>query len=739
MKLLRLVIVLSIAVIVALYCSHPSQPNTGLSNQYSIYLTGRVLDKNGNPVANAVAKLADKNLSYTTGSDGYYYITEKKTAGLPKTASVGDSLQILKAGQVITYLDIPKWIDTLPDVFLVQCDIAGNLSSPPASISRITATLTGDSIPDSLARIALLGYLPATVSYSGFIFFVYTAQTLNYNVYISVYDADSALIGRSMNVPFTSLNSLITIPTFNPNNVAPIVYAGNDTTVSINDTIRLHATASDSFGKHIAKWEWNINNTGFRQTATGDTIIVAPADSDSLYVCVVRVTNNDGIATVDTMIVDVVLDPPIVYAGNDTVVAENSQVTLQGSATQEFGIIVKWEWNINNTGFVRTSTGDTTITTPDSFVLTYPCILRATDDDGQIGEDTVNLQVGIPWDTLGSGMAGGVVCALAVDRSGNLYAGGGFTSAGGVATNYISKWNGSSWSALGSGMNWQGEVDAFVFDNSGNLYVGGQFDTAGGVAANYIAKWDGNSWSALGTGMNSYVHALAFDSLGNLYAGGEFTTAGGVTANYIAKWDGNSWSALGTGITGMDTGYVHALAVDRSGNLYAGGQFDTMGGVPANNIAKWNGSSWSALGSGFGGGGIYGKIDKALAIDGSGNLYAGGNFTTAGGATVNYIAKWNGSAWSALGTGMSDEVMSLAIDRSGNIIAGGRFTTAGSDSTAIRIAKWNGSAWSALLGSGSGLEDGVRALAIDGSGNIYLGGEFNAANGITANFIVEYK
>ncbi len=68
----------------------------------------------------------------------------------------------------------------------------------------------------------------------------------------------------------------------------------------------------------------------------------------------------------------------------------------------------------------------------------------------------------------------------------------------------------------------------------------------------------GTSWSALGTGMNNIVRALAMDSNGNLYAGGDFTTAGGTTVNKIAKWNGTSWSALGTGTSGS----VYALAID---------------------------------------------------------------------------------------------------------------------------------------------------------------------------------
>jgi hypothetical protein len=143
---------------------------------------------------------------------------------------------------------------------------------------------------------------------------------------------------------------------------------------------------------------------------------------------------------------------------------------------------------------------------------------------------------------------------------GDLYVGGSFTAAGAVAANRIAKWDGSSWSALGTGMN--GAIFALAWDGSNPstgselalsavkgqaLYAGGIFTTAGGAAAKYIAKWDGASWSALGTGMNNYVYTLAWDG-SNLYAGGMFTTAGGAAANYIAKWDGSSWSALGTGM-----------------------------------------------------------------------------------------------------------------------------------------------------------------------------------------------
>src|SRR5206468_3194841 len=96
-----------------------------------------------------------------------------------------------------------------------------------------------------------------------------------------------------------------------------------------------------------------------------------------------------------------------------------------------------------------------------------------------------------------------------------------------------------------------------------------------------------------------YVSALAVSG-SDVYAGGRFTMAGGTAANYIAKWDGNSWTALGSGMGGAfgpAFPYVSALAVSGI-NVYAGGFFTTAGGTVAYNIAKWNGTNWTALGSG---------------------------------------------------------------------------------------------------------------------------------------------
>ncbi len=323
----------------------------------------------------------------------------------------------------------------------------------------------------------------------------------------------------------------------------------------------------------------------------------------------------------------------------------------------------------------------------------------------------------------------GPVSAIAVDSEGNLYVGGSFTEAGGSSANRIARWNGSNWSALGSGLN--AAVSALAISGS-NLYVGGYFTTAGGSSANRIARWNGSSWSALGSGLNEPVAALAISG-SNLYVGGAFTNAGGSSANHIAKWNGSSWSSLGSGLNDG----VTALAI--SGNdLYVGGLFSKNVGPfqTAFLIAKWDmnasgDSGWSRLGLGLQGDPILARV-FALAVSG-GDLYVGGNFTTANtDIPVNNVAKWNGSSWSSLGSGVNEPVRALAISGS-DLYVGGGFTTAGGVNRS-HIAKWNGSSWSSL---GSGLDVSVVALAVSGD-DLYVGGFFTEAGGSSANYIAKW-
>jgi hypothetical protein len=348
----------------------------------------------------------------------------------------------------------------------------------------------------------------------------------------------------------------------------------------------------------------------------------------------------------------------------------------------------------------------------------------------RLGRWNGTLWAGVTPGGAGNG-ADNTVYALALDANGDVYVGGAFFSVGSTLVNYVARWDGANWFALGSGMN--NIVRALALDSSGNLYAGGDFTTAGGITANRVARWNGSTWNALGAGMNNRVYALALDGLGNLYVGGQFTTAGVTTVNRVARWDGTTWNALGSGTVGVDD-LVYALSCDNANQVYAGGAFLTAGGITVNRVARWDGTAWNALTAGVNIG--VNNIVWSLAVDTNNNMYAGGQFTTAGGVAANRVARWNGSTWSALGSGVNNTVRAMGFDSARQFYVTGDFTTAGG-ATASRIARWNGTTWSAL---GNGLSStgsiGYAVASQPVQGNLFTGGSFasaGAANNYAAN------
>ncbi len=188
----------------------------------------------------------------------------------------------------------------------------------------------------------------------------------------------------------------------------------------------------------------------------------------------------------------------------------------------------------------------------------------------------------------------GVIRDLAVFDDGGgpaLYVGGSFQIAGNLLVGGLATWDGSRWAPVEGRPG--GVVDALeVFDDGGGpaLFVGGTFLIAGGVIVNNLARWNGTSWSAVGNGTGASVHELTVFDDGSgpaLFVGGSFFYVGShMTAHHVAKWDGVSWSRLGSGTNGTA---VHALTSFDSGggpSLYAAGQFTMAGGVVTNRIAR---------------------------------------------------------------------------------------------------------------------------------------------------------
>jgi hypothetical protein len=385
----------------------------------------------------------------------------------------------------------------------------------------------------------------------------------------------------------------------------------------------------------------------------------------------------------------------------------------------------------------------------DTFVVTglapetsYYFALQTTDEAHNWSplSNVVNASTLSFWSALGSGMSRGGyndACVYTLTSYTNeLMAGGFFWSAGGVSAQSVAAWNGASWSPLGSGINGFALASA-VWDS--RLIVGGEFATAGDDSVNHIAAWNGSSWSDLGGGVmrkwgEQPTYELAVGALtvhnNTLMAGGRFTATEDCHANNIAAWNGSSWSPLGSGIV---YGYYGVLSLGSfNGRLIAGGDILGAGGMPVGYIAAWDGSSWSGLDSGLQDCGQYSPGVHALAIYDN-RLIAAGCFMSAGGPSVLSIAAWDGSSWSPLGSGINGVVQALAVYK-GRLIAGGSFDYAGSVS-ANNIAAWDGSSWSPL---GSGMNDRVWSLTVY-DGELIAGGEFTSAGGASANCIAAWS
>jgi len=191
------------------------------------------------------------------------------------------------------------------------------------------------------------------------------------------------------------------------------------------------------------------------------------------------------------------------------------------------------------------------------------------------------------------------------------------------------------------------------------------------------------------------------------------------------------WSAFGA--TPLSPGSsVYALTL-YNGNLVAAGLFFNAGGdANADYIAQWNGSAWSAFGTTPFGGSV-----SALTVY-NGNLVASGDFLDAGGdANADYIAQWNGSAWSAFGTTPFDSSVYALTLYNSNLVAGGYFLDAGGNANADYVAQWNGSSWSAF--GTTPFSSTVSALTVY-SGNLVVGGTFlNAGGDANADKIAQWN
>lgn len=328
------------------------------------------------------------------------------------------------------------------------------------------------------------------------------------------------------------------------------------------------------------------------------------------------------------------------------------------------------------------------------------------------------------------------VNSLDVDNQGNIYVAGYFNMANDSLTAVqkpvlnVAKWNSQTktWSPIGNGINTY-SIRSLKVDAQQNIFLGytgtaTAYNNTGNTQATSIIKWDENAkkWDSLsggllpGTGPGAYVNDIEIDG-NNIFVSGQFleasTASGTVNLQCIAKWDGSSWSSVGSFPAGITVGYGKSVALDQNGTIYFSSE------DPAH-LLKFDGSSWTSISNDpFQGPGDL-ETDRlnflySLHVDYSTYKYT--------------VSQYNGSQWTKIG-----EVSGYPITLNGKrnisnqtMFLGGNFNkifnpTSAQSKFAVNNVYWDGSKWNSI----NSLMSSDTLYTVDASNDldIFFGGKF---------------
>ncbi len=295
-----------------------------------------------------------------------------------------------------------------------------------------------------------------------------------------------------------------------------------------------------------------------------------------------------------------------------------------------------------------------------------------------------------------------------------LYAGGRFDNAGAVQARRIARWNGTEWSSVGAKTlpTLSGGVGAMT-DHMGRLCIA----VVGTQAGPCVLQWDGAEWTTLASGKD--IRAIA-SYAGDLYVSGNFSSIGGVSASQIARWDGATWGPLGTGLSG---GFVGSLQAFGS-SLIAGGAFTTAGGIAVSRIARWDGS-WHAM-------------SPTLTIPAVQDLLANESVLFISGLSSSpansSLVRWDGGTWETVPNSFlfSDALGAWNGDLCAKASAPGSASWAGQV-----VGCWNGNHWTPIVAHAQGANNGIFALR-EFQGDLYLGGNFTTIAEVPAPYLARF-
>jgi hypothetical protein len=284
------------------------------------------------------------------------------------------------------------------------------------------------------------------------------------------------------------------------------------------------------------------------------------------------------------------------------------------------------------------------------------------------------------------------------------------------------------------------QANALTVDGSGYVYVTGQ-SVGSGVTGDYATlKYDasGNQlWLMRYDGPGNsydYAHAIAVDGNGNTYVTGE--SEGGATTGddyatikYAASGT-QLWVARYNGPIGSGADMASALALDGSGNVYVTGRSMGLSMNVDYATVKYNSAGAQLWAMRYDGPMNWYDYANAIAVDGGGNVYVTGRSSASGTgfdyATIKYSTSGS-QLWAARYNGPGngeDNAVAIAVDANGNCYVTGYSLGTGpyNDYLTIKYSASGVQLWTARYNGPGNQEDRANAIAIDGSGNVYVTG-----------------